>query len=382
MISYAFFTLFAALTGVYVLFLFRLRAGLRFIAEQQTTAASVLEAAPVPTVTVLVPVRNEEAQIDGLIESLRAQRHPVDRTEVLLLDDHSGDATVARATAAMNDDTRFRVLCIDGEGKKAAITEGVRTAKGDVIVTTDADCRHDPDWLSAITAPFLDGADVVAGPVVYAERDTLFQRFQALEFLGLMGVGAGFFGIGYPRLCNGANFAYRRRMFTAVSGFEGNEGVQSGDDEFLLHKIVYREGGDARFTAQAEAVVRTASAPTLRAFLQQRIRWASKGRSYEDGRFVAFLVMLFTYFLFAAAAPVLSAASSAALLAGVLFFLVKVIADASILYSAAALFRQPLRLPDLLAGEILHAYYLVSVSVIGFFGGYEWKSRRIRSRGD
>jgi len=380
LIAYAFFSLFAALTGVYVLFLLRMRAGLRFIAQQHSDGERPSSEKDLPVVTVLVPMRNEEDQIRGLVSSLRGQDYAPERTEVLLLDDHSDDGTARHAAEAIGGDARFRILPIAGTGKKAAITEGVHASRGEIVVTTDADCRHAAGWLAAMAAPFRDGADIVAGPVVYDDRRTLFQRFQAMEFLGLMGVGAGFFGIGYPRLCNGANLAYRRAMFTTVSGFEGNAHVQSGDDEFLLHKIIYRQGGVGRFTAHPDALVRTAAAPTVRSFLQQRVRWASKGRSYDDGRFVSFLVLLFIYMLFAAAAPFVSFASGPALLAGILFFAVKVIADATVLYSAAALFRQPLRIPDLVAAEFLHAYYLVSVSIIGFFGGYTWKDRRIRSR--
>ncbi|MBE0642775.1 MAG: glycosyltransferase [Bacteroidetes bacterium] len=379
MIAYVFFTLLAALTAVYMLFLFRLRAGLRHIAQQPQGELPSVDDARLPAVTVLVPARNEAEQIDGLVASLRAQRYPVAKMEVLLLDDHSEDATHERAAAAILGDARFRLLAMPEEGKKAAITQGVQAACGDIIVTTDADCTHDEDWLRAMSAPFLDGADVVAGPVVYQERTTLFERLQALEFLGLMGVGAGFFGIGYPRLCNGANFAYRRALFAAVAGFEGNDGVHSGDDEFLLHKIVYREGGNAQFATAPASVVRTSGAPTLRAFLRQRIRWASKGRSYDDGRFVSFLVMLFVYFLFAATAPLVSISSPAAMAAGMFFFVLKIIADVSVLYASAALFRQPVRLSDLLAGEVLHAYYLVFVSIIGFSGGYTWKNRRVRN---
>jgi cellulose synthase/poly-beta-1,6-N-acetylglucosamine synthase-like glycosyltransferase len=380
--AYVFFTIFAALTAVYMLFLFRLRTGLRFLASQPRGDLSEVDDASHPMVTVLVPSRNEERNIAECIGSLRAQHYPAGRMEVLVLDDHSEDATWDRAATAGADDPRFRILHVEGTGKKAAITLGVHEARGEVIITTDADCLQDQDWLRAMTAPFAAGADIVAGPVVYPGRRTLFQRFQAMEFLGLMGVGAGFFGIGFPRLCNGANLAYRRKMFTAVSGFDGNEGVHSGDDEFLLHKIVYREGGAAYFAVRPEAIVRTAASPTLRAFLRQRIRWASKGRRYDDGRFVSFLLLLFVYFLFAAAAPFVSVGSAPAIILGLLFFLLKIIADMSILYISAALFRQPLRIPDILAAEILHAYYLVFVSVVGFFGGFTWKNRRVRNRGN
>jgi len=377
-IPFAFFSLLTALTAVYILFLFRMRAGLRFLSQRNEAELPAVDDPQLPSVTVIVPVRNEEVHIIECIASLRAQRYPAGKMEVLVLDDHSEDATRTLAEAAIRDDSRFRVITVDGDGKKDAVAQGVVEARGAAIVTTDADCLHGESWLLAMCAPFRGETDIAAGPVVYTGRTTLFHRLQALEFLGLMGVGAGFFGIGYPRLCNGANLAYRRACFVSVSGFAGNAGVHSGDDEFLLHKIVYQAGGSAHFVTRQEAVVRTTAAPTVRAFLLQRIRWASKGRRYDDGRFVAFLVLLFVYFLFAAAAPFVGITSLAALPAALMFFVLKATADLSVLYPAAALFRQPVRATDILAAELLHAYYLVFVSLVGFFGGYTWKNRRIR----
>jgi cellulose synthase/poly-beta-1,6-N-acetylglucosamine synthase-like glycosyltransferase len=270
-------------------------------------------------------------------------------------------------------------LAGDASGKKAALTLGVRNATGSIIVTTDADCRHAAGWLRAVLSPFQEGADVVAGPVVYDKRGSLFARLQALEFLGLVGVGAGFFGIGYPRLCNGANFAYRKSMFDKVHGYDGNDSVHTGDDEFLLHRIVYREGGRAVFAATEAAIVHTDGAATLSEFFRQRVRWASKTRQYEDRSFVSFLVVLFVYLLFAAAAPVVSSTSAAALIAGAVFFALKVIADTAVLIPSARMFRQPIRMGDILVGEFLHAYYIVVVTCIGMFGKFQWKNRRLKN---
>ncbi|MDT8324375.1 MAG: glycosyltransferase [Bacteroidota bacterium] len=377
MIAFSFFTLFAALTGVYVLFLFRLRAGIRHLAALSPDRGT--DITTLPPVTVLLPVRNEEAFLPQCLHSLASQDYPAAQMEVLVIDDHSTDRSAEIARTHAQRDARFRLLsCSDTEeGKKAALTRGVSEAHGEVIVTTDADCRHDASWLRTMLRPFAEGADVVAGPVVIDTRETLFARLQALEFLGLMGVGAGFFGIGFPRLCNAANFAYRRRCFADAGGYEGNSGIHSGDDEFLLHDIVYRQGGRAVFATAPAALVRTGALPSVTAFLQQRVRWASKGSRYEDRRFVSFLVLLFVYFLFAAAAPAVSLTSSAALLAGIVFFLLKIIADGRVLFAAAALFRQPLRVSEFLAAEFLHAYYIVVVSIFGLFGVYSWKNRNV-----
>ncbi|MCB2206031.1 glycosyltransferase [bacterium] len=382
MTAFAFFSLFAALTAVYMLFLFRIRSGIRYLYEQQRhdTDHDTGRTENLPFLTVLVPMRDEAPQLEASAASLAAQQYPSDRLEVLYIDDHSTDGSAEEAERLLGQDARFRVLhCSESEsGKKDALTRGVQEARGEIIVTTDADCTHDPVWLRTLTSPFVSGADVVAGPVVFTNRERFFTRLQAMEFLGLVGVGAGFFGIGYPRLCNGANFAYRRSCFDAAAGYSSNREVVSGDDEFLLHDIVYRQGGHAQFVSRESAIVRTPAAGSVREFLQQRIRWSSKASKYIDRRFVSFLVVLFVYFLFAATAPVISLGSPAALAAGILFFLLKCITDAAVLFAAASLFRQPLRPVDLLAAEFLHAYYIVVVSAFGFFGVFSWKNRNLK----
>ncbi|MBN1448604.1 MAG: glycosyltransferase [Bacteroidetes bacterium] len=411
MIVYSFYSLFAALTAVYALFLFRIRSGLRALSSEHAhpsgsdavsasmatvpgvpaaqsgrdlsaTESIVVSDEALPTVTVLVPMRNEEDTIPDCIHSLLLQDYAAGKMAVILIDDHSEDGTREAAHGAVGGDPRFRVLApADGvEGKKEALTAGVAHADTEIIVTTDADCRHDALWLRHLVRPFTDGADVCAGPVVFDRRRTLFSRLQALEFLGLVGVGAGFFGIGYPRLCNGANFAYRRELFSTVGGYEGNEGIHSGDDEFLLHKIVYRHGGHAAFVTHPAAMVRTRGPESMRDFLRQRIRWASKTRRYEDGRFVSFLVLLFVYFLFAAVNPLVSVTSTAALAAGMLFFFLKLLVDTAVLFAAAALFHQPLRPLDVFVAEVLHPYYIVIVSLLGFVGMFSWKNRRLQNR--
>ena len=386
MIAFSFFSLFAALTAVYMLFLLRLRTGLRYLSSMR--AAVPDEDGPesgngdaLPQVSVLLPLRDEQDMLPRCLASLAAQDYPAHRVEFLLIDDHSSDGGARLVEQQAAQDDRFRLLSLgaSAQGKKAALTRGVGEAAGDIIVTTDADCMHDSRWLRSVVRPFGDGADVVAGPVVYERKRGMFARLQAAEFLGLVGVGAGFFGIGYPRLCNGANFAYRKECFVAAGGYEDNAGVHSGDDEFLLHDIVYRQGGRAVFATDAAAVVRTDPAAGVGAFLRQRIRWASKGRHYEDRRFVSFLMLLFVYFLFAALSPLVSLTSTTALLAGAVFFALKVVTDTALLFAAAALLRQPLRMMDVLAGEFLHAYYIIVVSILGFFGSFTWKNRNVKN---
>ncbi len=378
MILLPYFILFAPLTAVYLLFLARMRQGLRALAAQD--AVLVADDA-LPSLTVIVPARDEAARIGACVASLAAQDYPAGRLEILIVDDHSRDGTADAARTAAAGLPIVRVVPLtDGAGKKAAITAGVAVARGAAVVTTDADCAHDPRWLRAMAAPLAAGSDIVAGPVVVGDRSSLRRRLEALDFLGLVGVGAGFFGIGWPRLCNGANLAYRRARFLEADGYAGNDGIASGDDEFLLQRLVYRHGARATFAASPEAVVRTSAAATVGELLAQRARWASKGLHYEDRRFTLFLGLLFVYLLFCCALPVAMLWSPAACAAALVFFLAKLWGDVSVLTAAARLFRQPLRAADILLAELLHPFYLVAVSLRGVTGIAAWKGRPIRRR--
>jgi poly-beta-1,6-N-acetyl-D-glucosamine synthase len=384
MIAFLYLLLLIAFTLVYALFLERVRQGLDHLLAEASDTGSTRDAIPddAPRVSVVVACRDEAERIPHLVASLRDQSYPCELTEFILVDDHSTDGTAERIESETAGDTRFRHIRLDGTsaaGKKSAIAAGVVIAAGSIIVTTDADCAHRPGWLGAMTRGFADGADLVAGPVVYPRGNRLAARLQALEFLGLVGVGAGLFGVGYPRLCNGANLAYRKECFARAAAFRTDDPVASGDDEFLMHAIVYRLGGDARFEAAPDALVVTAASASIGSFFSQRARWASKGLHYEDARFIAFLTVLFAYFALLVCAPFAVIGSSHAVVLCALLYACKAGLDLRVLLRAARLFRSPLRLPDWFLAECLHPPYLVIASLLGTVRNITWKNRPIRA---
>jgi hypothetical protein len=202
-------------------------------------------------------------------------------------------------------------------------------------------------------------------------------RMQALEFLGLVSIGAGLIGLGRPVTCNGANVAYRRDVFKAVGGFEGIDHLTSGDDELLMQKVDRQTGHRVQFCADLDAAVETAGIRTVRAFIQQRRRWASKGMHYPRG-IVAWgsVLYLFHAALVATALawpfwPALGPYVIGALL-------VDLAAGAALVGQAAVHFRRPELLPWLIPTEVVRLPYFVTIALAGAFGGFEWKGRRVR----
>src|SRR5690606_23437866 len=217
----------------------------------------------------------------------------------------------------------------------------------------------------------------VSGPVRYRSGGGLFPRLQALEFLGLVAVGAGAIGAGRPTICNGANVAYRKDVFEALGGFSGIDHLTSGDDELLMQRIHDQTPHRVRFCAAPEAVVETDPAPSLAAFYGQRRRWASKGAHYPNKRLVALFVAIYLFYAgLLGGALLLPFFPAFALWLGAAFAL-KVVPEAALLWPAARHFGQARLMGLFLPEQVLHVPYIVVLAAAGALGNYEWKGRRV-----
>lgn len=247
-------------------------------------------------ISVIIPFRNEERSIGQLISDLQQQEYTREKFEVILINDHSEDSSVSVINDALRGPVSARLLNNASHGKKSALTKGIRHAEGEIIVTTDGDCRVGRGWLRSINNSFYDESVKMSfGPVKFQTDHTVFSRMQAIEFASLIGTGAATAAFGFPTLCNGANLAFTRDAFTATGGYDGNDHIASGDDEFLMRKIEAVYPDSIRFNNSPDSIVTTVSQKTLIDFLNQRLRWAGKWR-YHDGtnsKLLAIFIFLF-----------------------------------------------------------------------------------------
>jgi glycosyltransferase involved in cell wall biosynthesis len=131
-----------------------------------------VERLPYRRLTAVVPVYNELAAINEVVRRIRSVELPLD-LEVLLVDDGSTDGT-ARVLGTIEDSTVRVVRHRENQGKSAAIRTGIREARGDLILVTDADLRYDPQEWPSLLAPILSGkARVVFGSRYRGARETV-----------------------------------------------------------------------------------------------------------------------------------------------------------------------------------------------------------------
>jgi poly-beta-1,6-N-acetyl-D-glucosamine synthase len=242
---------------------------------------------PETFISVVIACRNEQNSLPLLLNNVAGQNYPRELFEVIIVNDNSSDRTgeIASGYYGLNN-------CISinnsGSGKKQAIRSGVNAAKGNLIITTDADCRMGQNWIRTIAAFYEKyKPEMIIGPVEIESVSGLFGRFQELEFLSLQGVTAGTALSGEASMCNGANLAFTREVYLKHSGNLHDE-IGSGDDIFFLHSLKKDNSSKILWLEAQDAKVTTSSSPSIITYLRQRNRWVSKWRAYYDS-FTIFL---------------------------------------------------------------------------------------------
>ncbi len=357
-------------------------------------------------VSVIIPARNEGANMETCLRSIMRGTYPPDLLEIIVVDDFSEDDTAQKVRQLQGARNKPIVRLIrlsdmsSGTGKKAALTAGIAQARGSLIVTTDADCVAPKDWLRWVVSRFDPGPGssrwgwgdaeggepgLLAAPVSFHREHTLFQCFQSLDFLGLMGITGAGIHYGFQRMGNGANLAFPAAVFEEVGGYAGSERLASGDDMFLIAKINRRHPGSVFFLKNAAATVLTEAKPDLRSFFRQRLRWSTKNAAFPEWpvRLVLLAVFLFCWSILVNSVLALVAGISSGdilPLASLLVQLsVKAVFDYLFLREMCRFFKREDLLRWFVPSFFLHTLYIPLVGAAGLFRRtYEWKGRRVR----
>jgi len=334
-------------------------------------------------VSLLIPFRNESENILKSLKSIESQTYPKDKFEVIYMNDSSTDDSLPKLMEAKKS-FNIKVISLPDDflpnaHKKRAVRFGIENCNGEIIVTTDADCSHQKDWLETMLSYYDENTGFISGPVEFEKGKTLFDKIQRIEFAGLILAGAGLIGINKPTICNGANSSYRKSSYKSVNGFDDNLHLSSGDDEILMQKI-WRKGNDKiKFCMNREAVVSSSSNRTFSQFYQQRRRWASKGLFYINKFLILKLVLLFLFY-FCLIVQLITGLmfASTFLITFLISFLIKIIIEYAILKKGVKLLFDKDLLKPFLITELLHIPYIVLFSIAGAFGKFKWKDRIVK----
>jgi len=232
----------------------------------------------IPTFSVIIPFKNELERLPILIESIeKSYAHASNGlVEIICIDDHSTDVGLAWLKEyMMTSHLPLEVMTLgdSGSGKKSAIAKAVQVAKGNYIITTDADCEVPLTWFEDWSLALQMDADVFVGVVLQRSSQlTLSGIQQEIESVLLQGMTKGMSQLGRPQLCSGANLGYRRDKFKLWNPYEDNLDTASGDDMFLLQKALENKA----IIAFADTEVYTPVAPNWERYCKRSVRWSGK----------------------------------------------------------------------------------------------------------
>ena len=191
--------------------------------------------------SIVIAAKNEEKNINSLLNSLEKLNYPKENFEVIIIDDNSTDKTTELIQSRISDKNNFALIIADKkkfEGKKGALTIGIENAKNNFIVITDADCKPETNWLNAIAGGLDYGYDFVFGVAPIQTGKKLVEQLSAFENLRNTYLTIAAVGFNIPYSAAARSFAFRKTSFERIGGYSNTTETLSGDDDLLIREAI------------------------------------------------------------------------------------------------------------------------------------------------
>ena len=260
--------------------------GVLIVGQSRAPNATLTIEGPFPKVSIVVSARNEAHQISALIAAIHAQTYPKDQLELIIVDDRSTDTTreVIAQAAQQHDYIRYLRVSegVPGWGpKKWALTQGIKAAKNEIILQTDADCRPNENWVSSMMAGFADPkVGFVCGPAIIESKNPRLSPYFVLDSLVPQAFIAAALRFQWPLSCTGQNLGFRRGLFMALNGYEGIHSYRSGDDDLWMHKVGSTRQVKFWYNDSHWGHVYSDAPESMKEICIQRLRYMSKSLTY------------------------------------------------------------------------------------------------------
>lgn len=234
-------------------------------------------------VSVVIAARNEAENIEKNLPLILEQDYP--EYEVIVVNDCSTDESSEILGTLMQQYPHLRVTSIDEngkftQGKKLALTVGIKSAENEWIVFTDADCKPASNlWLKRMQEQFTDEHSIVLGYGGYEPKSTILNNlirfdtfFIALQYFGFAKAGIPYMGVG-------RNLAYKKSLFFQQKGFASHLKLISGDDDLFVNQTATKN--NTGLTIHKES--KTISIPESRwtEWIKQKKRHLTTGKYYK-----------------------------------------------------------------------------------------------------
>jgi cellulose synthase/poly-beta-1,6-N-acetylglucosamine synthase-like glycosyltransferase len=192
-------------------------------------------------VSIVICARNEEKNLMNNLPVIMEQDHP--EFEVIVVNDSSWDDTGSILKAYSLRYSNLKVVSLDEEkqnmqGKKFALTLGIKAAKHDIVLLTDADCvPQSSSWIKEMTKGLVDQHQIALGFSPYQKHEGWLNRVIRFDTIMIAVQYLGFARAGKPYMGVGRNLAYNKEIFFKVGGFKNHYSIASGDDDLFVNQV-------------------------------------------------------------------------------------------------------------------------------------------------
>ncbi len=366
---------------IYILYIHKFIKGLAKLPNEQIFN---VDDSQLPSITIIVPARNEENYIERAIISLLYQDYPNDKFHIIAVDDRSKDRTGEILDSLKVNSTNVDVIhitevALNVSPKKNAILTAVKKSNTDYIITTDGDCLHHKLWLRSMVNPIIGSTDenigIVAGMTIFvkekysSEWEKTWQIMQNIDYVSHSLLAAGAIGCGKGFTANGSNLLVKKELYSDISGVKSN--VISGDDFFIIQQAE-KKGYQIRFALNDESVVHSYPVNTIEGLVDQRARWASKTTS--SSKFVfAFALNTFIFYIGLTLLFILAIINQVPFKIFVSFLALKIIPETIFLSYGFGRMGFELKNRYYILLQIFHIPFNLYAAIKGKFLGFKWK---------
>lgn len=336
------------------------------------------------SITVIIPARNEENNIERCLNSLLAQDYPKEKLSIIVMDDQSTDTT-AEIVHRISASSPFPLSLLHADisstirsPKIRAMSQGIQHSISDIIVTTDADCVAPVRWISTINSYFEEHVGVVTGVTVYEKKQglsPLFWGIQFLDFISYTAIGAGAIGNGRVLVSNGSNMAFRIQAFDETGGFETLTHINTGDDSLLAQKLTANGNWKARFAFGNDATISTLPVDTWKEVLHQRMRWVGQ-TAYYPAYMMFFMICAFI--MFVALTITLPLTLIEWNIIPWIILSLNILFDYIIMSRFARITQTTEAMKYFIPTAIIHIPFVLLAIFGGYFFSFEWKDRSMK----
>ncbi len=253
----------------------------------------VSDVSNLPFVSVIIPAKDEEQNIERAVRSASACDYPNDRYEIIAVNDRSDDSTGVILDRLTKEIPNLKVLHrkeSDVEknllGKPGAIQFAADVAKGEFLMLTDADCKVNDKWILTVISAFQKYDVDLIPSFTHVESNTLFDKIQAVEWLYMHTMASA--GVGHNRVLGayGNNFNIRSSAFRKIGGYRNIK--FSVTEDLALMQAVDKIGGKILYLNNVNSSVITNGCKTFLEYMNQKHRWAVGGKAlgYKASIFV------------------------------------------------------------------------------------------------